>query len=468
MEADERAGWSLRRRILAITALASLATLLLGGAAMFVAARAEDEKLMDARLADLGRAILSFSEHEIQEIQSEKQVDLIHVEKDETLGDRYQYQLWSIEPQRLLLRSHAASADRPMLPLSVEGLRTVKLGDEDYRVLSMRNAQGGLVLLVAECLEDRESALGALSLYFLAFLIVPFCAIGTVAWWLVSRSLSAIDGSARQLAERSPIDLAPITASNPPQELRPMVDAINALFARISDAMSLERGFTAMAAHELRSPLAGLRAQAQLANVTTSRTERVQALRAVMQGVDRSAQMLDQLLDLARSESLLGAGGAGYTQVDIDRVIRLAQSDLQHQMQRRGVQLRVGLASRWVFAAEWGLLLLIRNLLSNAIRHAPSGSIIEVRSIERDGVITITVDDGGPGIPASDRQRAFERFERLGHGSDHGVGLGLSIVRAVVQAHAATIRLLDSPLGGLRVEVTFAPLPGVEAHQLTH
>jgi len=448
--------WSLRRRLLTIAGMASLATLLAGGIAMFWAAKVEDEKLLDARLADLGRTVLSFSEHEIGEILADGRIEMIHLETATTLGERYHYQIWSTDAGKLLLRSHKASGTHPMVPLDVTGFRTVNVDNQEFRVFALRGGTGQMVIQVAERLHERESAIGIVSFYFLLFLVIPFAAIGAVTWWQLNRSLRSINGSARQLSQRSPIDLAPLKGDNPPQELRPMIDAINGLFGRIEAALSLERGFTAVAAHELRSPLAGLRAQAQLAATARSAQERDEALAAVMQGVDRSAQLLNQLLDLARIDSHANTLGPHRTQVDFERVIGHVRANLARDIERRRAQLVVRLDAPRVLAVEWGLSLLMSNLLSNAVHYAPVGSRIEVSTAREGDTVVLTVDDAGPGIPPSQRQRAFDRFERLGRQDTEGVGLGLSIVRSVVESHGATIHLLDSPLGGLRVQVRFA------------
>ena len=447
--------WSLRRRLLTIAGMASLATLLAGGIAMFWAAKVEDDKLLDARLADLGRTVMSFSEHEISEIQADGRTEAIHLETVSTLGERYHYQIWSTDAGTLLLRSHKASGTRPMMPLDVTGFRTVTVDNEEFRVVGLRGRSDRMVIQVAERLDERESAIGTVSFYFLLFLVVPFAAIGAVTWWQLNRSLRSINGSARQLSQRSPIDLAPLNGDNPPQELKPMIDAINGLFGRINAALSLERGFTAVAAHELRSPLAGLRAQAQLAAGAGSAQERDEALAAVMQSVDRTAQLLNQLLDLARIESHAATIRERRTAVDVGRVIDHARASLAKDIERRRVQVVARLDAPSVLAVEWGLLLLMCNLLSNAVQHAPVGSRIDVSTARQGDTVVLTVDDAGPGIPASQRQRAFNRFERLGRRDNGGVGLGLSIVQSVVESHGATIRLLDAPLGGLRVEIRF-------------
>jgi signal transduction histidine kinase len=446
--------WSLRTRLLAIAAVASLATLVAGGGAMYWAAEREDRRLLDSRLEDLARTVLSFAEHEISEILGEGRTELMHTETAATLGSRYRYQIWTMHGN-MLLHSYKASATVPMVPLRQVGFSTAPLEGEDFRVFAMEGNGGEMVIQVAESLNERESAIGVVGLYFLGFLLLPFSLVFAITWWLLRRSLRSIDTSAAQLRQRSPIDLTPVVADNPPVELKPMINSINALFERISKTLSMERGFTAVAAHELRTPLAALRAHAQVAATARSPEELGEALAAVMAGVDRSAHMIDQLLDLARMESVVSEADRLRKSVDIVQIYADVLSDLGNLASRRGLQLDADFMEERIMAMELGILLLLRNLLGNAIRYTPEGGKIVVSTRRDGGAVTLTVDDSGPGIPPESRGRAFERFDRLGIQSDEGVGLGMSIVQSVVVAHHAMIRLLESPLGGLRVQVHF-------------
>lgn len=446
--------WSLRGRLLIIAGLATLATLLAGGTAMYWAAAHEDEKLLDARLEDLAQTILSFAEHEINEIIGDGRTEMMHVETAATMGTRYRYQIWTHHGS-LLLHSFKASSKTPMAPLGKLGFHTLRFDDEDFRVFSMEGNGGEMIIQVAECLDERESAIGVVSLYFVGFLLLPFTLIFAITWWQLRRSLRSIDSSSMQLSQRSPIDLTPVQADNPPQELQPMIESINRMFERIGHAMSLERGFTAVAAHELRTPLAGLRAQAQIAATAQSPEECREALKAVMLGVDRASHLLDQLLDLARMESMMNEADRLSKSVDVEQVYRHVMADLGNLASKRSLRLEPQFLEPRIQALELGVVLLLRNLIGNAIRHTPQGGTISVHTERKDGAITLTVEDSGPGIPADTRHRVFERFYRMGKSDHDGVGLGMSIVQSVVEAHRAVIQLLESPLGGLRVQVQF-------------
>jgi len=437
-----------------IAAVTSLGTLIAGSGAMYWAAESEDHRLLDSRLEDLARTVMSFSEHEINEIIGDGSTDLVHTETAATLGSRYRYQIMT-RHGNMLLHSYKASPKVPMASLKTMGFSTVPIDGEAFRVFTMEGSGGEMVIQVAEGLDERESAVSIVSAYFVAFLVIPFALIFLVTWWLLRRSLRSIDSSAAQLSQRSPIDLTPVHADDPPVELKPMINSINSLFERINRTLSLERGFTAVAAHELRTPLAGLRAQAQIAATARSPAELAQALAAVMLGVDRAAHLLDQLLDLARVESMISAADRKRQSIDIARIYESVMVDLGALASRRGLQLESDFMEQRILAMELGMVLLLRNLLGNAIRYTPAGGQVTVRTHREADSVTLTIDDSGPGIAPEARHRVFERFERLGINDGDGVGLGMAIVQSVVLAHHAMIRLMESPLGGLRVQVQF-------------
>lgn len=446
--------WSLRTRLLVIAAVASLATLVAGSGAMYWAAQREDDRMLDSRLEDLARTVLSFAEHEITEILGEGRTELMHTETAATLGSRYRYQIWT-RHGNMLLHSYKASATEPMMALRGIGFQTVSLEGEPFRVFAMEGNGGEMVIQVAESLAERESAVGIVSLYFIGFLLLPVVVIFVLTWWLLRRSLHSIDTSAAQLSQRSPIDLTPVVTENPPRELKPMIQSINSLFERINRTLSLERGFTAVAAHELRTPLAGLRAQAQVAALARTPEELAEALASVMSSVDRASHLLDQLLDLARVEAAAHDAPSLRQSVDVAKIYEGVALDLARLVERRGLQLETDFMERRIVAMELGVLLLLRNLVGNAIRYTPAGGQIRVHTRREGDGVTLTVDDSGPGIPPESREQVFERFDRLGASGDEGVGLGMSIVQSVVTAHKAMIHLLESPLGGLRVQVHF-------------
>jgi two-component system OmpR family sensor kinase/two-component system sensor histidine kinase QseC len=447
----------LRRRLAAIVLFVCTATLLAGAAAMYRADHISDKKVLDARLVALAHTALAFAEHEIDEVSANGRGEAVK-ETEDTLGPRYHYQIWSPEG-RLLLQSHKAPSNGPIRPIAERGFGEASVGGEDVRTYAEAASKGGMVIQIAERVDDRQGAVGTITGYFFSFLAIPLLLIFVSAWWFLNRALCSVDSYASQLRERHALDLTELNAANPPTELKPMVDSINALFGRFRQALSVERDFTAIAAHEMRTPLAGLRAQAQLAALAGSPQELSASLRGLMSGIDQATYLLDQLLDLARIDSHAVTGGQVLRAVNLEKVYRSVMSELGPAAAERGLTLKARFEAEELLAEELGLHLLMHNLLVNAIRFTPIGGRIELGSALSRQAVLLTVDDSGPGIPASRHAEAFQRFNRLGRVDGHGVGLGLSIVHAVAQTHHAAVRLLESPLGGLRAEVRFPMAP---------
>ncbi|MET3440913.1 two-component system OmpR family sensor kinase/two-component system sensor histidine kinase QseC [Variovorax paradoxus] len=460
----------MRRRLAALVLFVCAATLLAAAAAMYRADHLSDKKVLDARLVALAHTALAFAEHEIAEISAEGHDDGVH-ETGDTLGTHYHYQIWSPDG-RLLLQSHRAPSGVPMRPLAERGFGKANVDGESVRTYSEAAKKGGMVVQIAERVGYRKGAIGTITGYFLSFLAIPLLLIFVSAWWFLNRALRSVEGYASQLRERHALDLTELNAVDPPTELRPMVDSINTLLDRFRKALSVERDFTVIAAHEMRTPLAGLRAQAQLAATLAGSPQELSAsLRGLMSGIDQASYLLDQLLDLARIDSLAVTGHA-LDPVSLEGIYRDVMSELGPAAAQRDLSLKTRFEVRELLAEELGLHLLMRNLIVNAIRFTPTGGRIEIGSTRSRQAVVLTVDDSGPGIPASRHAEAFQRFNRLGRVDGHGVGLGLSIVHAVAQAHHAPVRLLKSPLGGLRAEVRFpataSGAPAPERSEVVH
>lgn len=447
--------WSLRLRLLQIAAFALIASLLFGGLVMYWAASVQENQMLDARLEHLGATVLSFVEDELGMLDEADQIRHFGLKTRPTAALLYRYQVWSRQGA-LLLRSHEAPAERALMPISRLGFDTVQVDGEDYRTFSLPTKNKEFVIQVAENIGERWTQTALITTYYVGFLLLPLILVFGVSWFTMRRSLRSIDVMADQLAHRNPLDLTPVQVADPPRELLPILRAVDTLFARVGHALSVERRFTSVAAHEMRTPLAGLRAHAQLATRATSADDLQDALKSLMQGADRAAHLIDQLLDLARIESLAEDSSERHETVALSEIYQ----DLMRELGPRGAARQVSFSARFaapnVSGHRFALSLLLRNLLANAIHYARQGGRVEVSS-ERDGTnVLLRVDDSGPGIPAHDRERAFERFNRLGQTKIEGVGLGLSIVLSVAELHGARIQLLDSPLGGLRVQVSFS------------
>ena len=221
-----------------------------------------------------------------------------------------------------------------------------------------------------------------------------------------------------------------------------------------------QRAFVADAAHELRSPLTALKLQLDLLRHATDPAATAAATHALADGIARAAWLVEQLLALARNEP--GAPQPPFARLDLAETARKALADTVPQALARGTELELQAdAPVRLDGDAASLLVLVRNLVDNAVRHTPAGSVVKVNMALSEGAPLLVVDDAGPGIPPEDRERVFDRFYRreadgVGEAAQ-GTGLGLAIVRSVAEHHGATVTLADSPLGGLRVAVRFAP-----------
>jgi signal transduction histidine kinase len=446
------AEWSLRRRLALIATFAMVMALVVGGLAMYSAAKIQENQMLDARLEQLGSTILSFVDDELPHERAAVAEPAIKTRPSATT--LYRYQVWTREGD-LVLRSHEAPADRSWVDLGQLGFSTVSLGGEELRTLALPSRDGRFVIQVAESVDERIKQLGFITAYYVGFLVLPFALILVTTGSLLRRALASIRSIAAQLTDRNPLDVTTLQVDSPPEEMLPIVKSLNELFARVGHAISIERRFTSVAAHEMRTPLAGLRAQAQLAVSASNAEDSRDALDAVMQGVDRASHLLNQLLDIARVEGIAKGASLLTKPVEIAAVCADALCDVTPLARKKRVAVDVVLELETFDGIALGLFLVIRNLALNAVLYCPHGGSVVISMCQEAGHAVLTVDDSGPGIAAQDRERAFERFNRLGQSDTQGVGLGLSIVLMIVELHQAKITLLESPLGGLRCRIDF-------------
>jgi signal transduction histidine kinase len=248
--------------------------------------------------------------------------------------------------------------------------------------------------------------------------------------------------------------LKPLPTTGLPDEVAPLVAALNALLQRLGQSLDTQRAFVSEAAHELRSPLTALKLQLQLLTRAPDDAARADAVTHLSRGIDRAARLVEQLLALARSEP--GAPATTLQQLDLSEVVRQAVADTVPFAHARGTEFELFADAPITVTGEpSALAMLARNLADNAVRYSPPGARVELRVSLADGAPTLQVDDAGPGIPPSERERVFDRFYRRSGGDEQGTGLGLAIVRSVAARHGANVALGDSPLGGLRVTVRF-------------
>lgn len=429
--------------------------LAVGGGTMYSAAEIEDNQMRDARLEQIGSTIISFIEDELGDGGSDYKSTAVHKTRP-TSSMLYRYQVWTPKGT-LVLRSYEAPADRSFMALTSFGFGMTKLNGEAYRTFALPSRDGQFVVQIAECIDEQIRQLAVVTAYCVAFLILPFGLIFFVTWQMLRASMGSVRSIASQLTDRNPLDVTKLQVDRPPEELLPVLRSLDELIGRIGGALSIERRFTSVAAHEMRTPLAGLRAHAQLAVTAQDAEESRDALKAVIQGVDRASHLLNQLLDIARIEGVHQNRSPLFIEMDIAAVCSDALHESVLAALKKGISIETDFRVRRLQGAQLPMFLILRNLVANAVLYSPNGGKVRVSTLSEGDRPVLLVDDSGPGIDRANRELAFERFNRLGQRETEGVGLGLSIVLMAVQAHGAKISLLDSPLGGLRCQIVFAP-----------
>ena len=353
---------------------------------------------------------------------------------------------------RLVYESHPQIQ---MPATGVEGFSDVKTALGTWRVFATWHR--GLSIQVAQHRLARDAlALNAAWQTLVPFLIaLPF--MGWLIWILVGREMRVLQKTAQAVAERTPESLEPIERKAVPEEVQPLVGALNGLMARLGEALGQQRQFIADAAHELRTPLTALRLQLQLAERARDDDERARAHAMLREGILRATHVVEQLLALARADPQVAT--APTARFDLAEVARAVVESQRAAADAKSISLSiVAEGPVEVDAERVPLRALMENLVDNAIRYTPAGAVT-ARCCARGGDAVLEVEDSGPGIPPAERERVFDRFYRSQSAAEGGSGLGLAIVRRTAERHGGRVELLDAPQGGLLARVSIPLRP---------
>lgn len=338
--------------------------------------------------------------------------------------------------------------------------------NEPIRAVALRvpvrpgSGKGSIIVQVAEKTSLRDDFARQIMLRMMVPQAVLVILAAMAVWLGVGLGLRALTSVRSEIENRSHVDLSPIRDNNTPYEVRPLVHAMNDLLSRLSAALAAQQRFIADAAHQLRTPVAALKTQTELALRQVSDGEAKASLQQVHAAADHAARLVNQLLTLARAEpgshrSLMRerinlAALARETTVEwvpraLNRVIDLGFDDTSVDADISG--------------DPFLLRELLNNLIDNALNYTPSGGHVTVRVLKDDNLATLEVEDDGCGIPEEDRERVFERFYRSAGGSPAGCGLGLAIVREIAQGHGATATIHSGTHSrGTRIVIAFPAL----------
>jgi two-component system sensor histidine kinase QseC len=326
----------------------------------------------------------------------------------------------------------------------------MKLGEASWRVFYLR-VNGTWRVAVGQATDERVEVLrDLLASQLLPWLLMLPVLLAVIAA-SVRRGLQPVREIAREVQRRRAGSLAPLSVASVPSELRPLLASMNELFVRIERALEHERRLTADAAHELRTPLAALRAQWEAAQLATGDAERAQAHARIGEGIDRLSRLVSQLLALASAES--GSRPVFTEAVDWQRVMEKALSDCLPLLDATGSEVTVTWPERGAPLPLTGdealLATLVRNLVDNAVRYSSAHAAVAVR-FTTDSLV---VEDRGPGLDEAHLARLGDRFYRPAGQAKAGSGLGISIVQRVAELHGLDVQFAnrDDGGGGLRV-----------------
>nr|WP_316644643.1 ATP-binding protein [uncultured Roseateles sp.] len=443
---------SLQGRLL-VTVLAAVTLIWLATAVLtWLDARHELDELLDGHLAQAAALLVVQQAHELDEGDTAVDAPSLH-----RYAPKVAFQVF--HEGRLAQRSANAPAEPMVRPGSGfrTGFDTVLIAGADWRVFAAYGAERDIQVYVGEQRSSRAAILRAVLRGLLWPLLLALPLLALLVAWAVHRGVAPLRRLGAGLAQRQAQALHPVTLDGAPTEMRPMIAALNGLFERIAQLLEAERRFTADAAHELRTPIAAIRAQAQVAMGEGDAAPRRLALQHLLEGCDRATRLVEQLLTLARLEAQALPDGALAAEVDLAALARQVLADLAPRAaaRRQTLELDADADAACRLPGEPTLLaVLLRNLVDNALRYSPAGARVVVTLAAPQGRVRLSVEDSGPGLAEADRRRLGERFFRAIGSGESGSGLGWSIVQRIAAAHGLLVQIeASAALGGLAVRV---------------
>ncbi|CAN7210252.1 ATP-binding protein [Caballeronia sp. dw_19] len=345
----------------------------------------------------------------------------------------------------------------PLAPHAELGFSTESTPRGVWRVYSA--IVGDNVVQLAQPVSIRNRLAAGVAWRTLWPLVVLLPLLGLAIWIIVGRGLKPLQRVTRALDTRHPEALEPLPDNRLPEEVVPVVRALNALLVRLATALDTQKAFVADAAHELRTPLAAVQIQSQLVARAKDDESRKEALDDLQAGITRATRLAEQLLALARSEP---DGKRETKPVDLHALLDECVGASVLVAQQRGVDLGIEANEPATISGDANALrVMFNNLIDNATKYTPDGGRVDVCLQVDNGTPTVEIADTGPGIPADERERVFDRFYRAGMGASRartdvaGSGLGLAIVRRIAMQHDAKVSLAESKSGGLLVSIQF-------------
>lgn len=446
--------WSISAATLAVWGIAVLAG--------YLGARHEANEFLDGQLAQSARLLLSQARHEWDESHGAPGAGtathdpLVALDTSPRHGyeQPVEFQVWVLGGNgtgQLALNSPHAPA---MGFHGRTGYGEITHDGREWRTLTQRDANGRFQVQVAQPTGKRTRAALEVAVRVLVPFAIALPLLVTLLLLAVGRGLHPLDVLARDVESRAPDALTPLTPRDMPREVQPLVVSLNDLLARLARVLENERRFTADAAHELRTPLAALQVQAQVARMARDEATRDHAVEKLLEGVARATHLVEQLLRLARLDpigKLIDAPA-----VSVPRLAGEVAAPFKSNGHAKGTAVDVQVPDGLTLHGDPDLLgLALRNLLENALRYVPPGGRVILGADEAHGTLSLWVRDNGPGVAPDELSRLTERFYRGRDVTTEGSGLGLAIVHKVAALHGAELALENLPGGGFQATLKF-------------
>jgi two-component system sensor histidine kinase QseC len=387
-----------------------------------------------------------------QRINTYYQKRFLNAEPPENYLDRFNFQVWT-NGGKLLLHSSTA----PKVPLTAEsdGFSDKKISEQDWRVFTTYNDKAGIRTVLAERYDTRNELGHRIAQDDLYIMLLTFPLSGLLIWIIIGRGLDSLEKVAEEVANRAPSHLEPVDLHEVPEEIKPVIDELNKLFFRLKEGFEREKRFAADAAHELRTPLAALKAQAQVALNSNDIEEKNVALQKLIASVNRSTHIVQQLLTMSKlvpeATNLDEEDEVNLEKLTRDILAMLAPFAVEKQIE---LEFEHEANIPPILGNATALGILIRNLVDNAIRYTHENGRIMVQLLKQRNEVVLEVCDTGPGIPPELQARVFERFFRVLGNKSPGSGLGLAIVQQICELHGGRVVLASPKIGtGLIVRV---------------
>jgi two-component system, OmpR family, sensor kinase len=443
-----RLNQSLQFRLSALNTIVIIVIALLGGMLSVVTSYMEANEVQDGQLRQIA-SLINSNNIAITDSLTEQTYNTRHIDSETRL---------LIQPlaKAFYTKEHQGDATKWVFDASLpNGIQTVTQNNTTWRVF-VAQLNSGARVAIAQDIELRNEIMrdGALRTVLPLVVLIPILIGMNIV--VVRRMIRPIKTMASSVDQRSEHDLSIVRPENIPHEIRPFIDAINRLLERVARSMEVQRRFVADAAHELRSPLTALSLQAEgleSCHLPDNAQLRVQRLR---EGLKRSRNLLEQLLSFARSQQ---QKAPETTELSIQQVFRQIIEDLIPLAEKKEIDL--GVISEidiLIIGDQTDLNTIIKNLVDNAIRYTPANGTIDLDLKTNLDDITIIVQDTGPGIPLEEQSRIFDPFYRILGNDTIGSGLGLSIVKTIVDRMQGSISMnnieKEGKITGLRIAIT--------------